>query len=269
MGKRIVGFTNWWRSRRRLHDMGALGLIVDDIRRHKPDHIACTGDMCHIGLPAELPAAVAFLDALGPRDRVSFVPGNHDAYVPASLAPMHSAFAPWATGDDGADGYPWLKVRGQVALIGLTSAVPTPLLMATGRLGPDQIDKAEILLRYAAQRGLRRVILIHHPPHRGGAKKTRDLTDAARLEAMLAEVGADLVLHGHNHRMSLAWMAAPQPIPVLGVACSSMGKPRHGERAGWQLIRIPGTGPITVERRTLTADGALQDQARLVLDAPG
>jgi 3',5'-cyclic AMP phosphodiesterase CpdA len=270
MGKRATGYANWLRSRRHVHDMALLERMLADIAAQKPDHVACTGDLAHIGLPSEFPRAVAFMEKLGSHDHVSFVPGNHDAYVPSSLAALGVAMEPWCRSDEAAEGFPWLKVRGHVALIGLSSAVPTGPLMAWGRLGQEQTDKAEMLLHYAGKRGLKRVVLIHHPPHVGGAKRGRELKDASQFEAMLAAAGADLVIHGHNHRTSLAWLSGPQSrVPVVGVACCSMSLRGHGETAGWHLIDIPADeAPITIARRGLGPTGGIGLLDTLVLTPP-
>lgn len=266
IGKRAIGYANWVRSRRRVYDMALLDRVLADIAAHEPDHVGCTGDLTHIGLAAEFPAATAFLNRLGPHERVSFVPGNHDAYVPSSLHALDTYMRPWVTSDDGGAGYPWLRRRGPVALIGLTSAVPTGPLMAWGRVGDDQLQKTEMLLRDSARLGLRRVILIHHPPHVGGAKPGRELKDAAAFQTMLARTGADLVIHGHNHRTSLAWLPGPAAkIPVVGVVSCSMGLRGNGEHAGWHLFRF-GNGKITLERRGLTPTGGIGLLDELVLD---
>ncbi|MFN3674171.1 MAG: metallophosphoesterase family protein, partial [Bosea sp. (in: a-proteobacteria)] len=205
LGKRATGYVNWRRKRRHAHDMEILALIVADMQALAPDHYACTGDVSHIGLPAEFKTAISFLDTLGPRHDVSFVPGNHDAYARSSLKHLAIDMAPWASGDDGVTGYPWYRRRGPVALIGLNTGVPTLPMLATGRLGREQIAEAEALLKRASHDGLIRVVLIHHPPYVGGARRSRELVDAEAFEAMLARAGADLVLHGHNHKFSLAW----------------------------------------------------------------
>jgi 3',5'-cyclic AMP phosphodiesterase CpdA len=267
IGKRATGYANWLRSRRRFHDMALMRRLTDDIASRAPDHVACTGDLAHIGLPAEFRAAIPFLDSLGPREAVSFVPGNHDAYVRSSLDELAACTAPWRRSDEGAEGYPWLKVRKGVALIGLSSAVPTGPFMAWGRVGAAQMEKAEVLLHYAAGCGLKRVVLIHHPPHRGGAKSGRELKDADAFEAMIAKAGAELVIHGHNHTTSLAWLQTPSGhAPVVGVPSCSMGPASHAEKAAWHLFRIPDDdAPITVERRGLAPDGSVAKLGELVL----
>lgn len=269
IGKRATGYVNWRRKRRHAHDMQILGLIVADILAQKPDHVACTGDVSHIGLPNEFRTAVTFLDTLGPRDAVSFVPGNHDTYARSSLKPLAEALAPWSTGDDGAVGYPWFRRRGPVGLIGVNTGIPTLPLMATGRAGPPQIAETERLLMRAREEGLIRVVLIHHPPYIGGARRTREMLDAAAFEAMLTRAGADLVLHGHNHRFSLAWRpGAGRDVPIVGVPSASIGPLGHGELAAWHLLRIDGDAAaprIALERRSFDLDGTVKLQQALPL----
>lgn len=272
LNKRATGYVNWWRKRRHAHDMSVLDKIVADIHAHSPDHIACTGDLAHIGLPGELKLATAFLDTLGPRSRVSFVPGNHDAYVRNVLPHLERELAPWTTSDSGEAGFPWLKIRGPFALIGLNTGIPTGPMIATGLLGQAQVDRAEALLHYAKGCGLARVILIHHPPYIGGAKRGRNLLDAAVFEAMLARVGADLVIHGHNHRTSLAWRMGPEGrVPIVGVASASHGPKSRHEQAGWHLIRLDQTEDrprITISRRGLLPDGSIGELGLMDLASP-
>lgn len=276
IGKRATGYVNWRRSRRHVHDMSVLDRILDDILASRADHVACTGDVAHLGLPGEFRTAISFLDRLGPRDQVSFVPGNHDAYVRSSLAPLARDMAPWCASDDGRLGYPWFKQRGNVALIGLNSGVPTAPLVASGRLGAAQIASADALLLQAREAGLTRVILIHHPPHLGGAKRGRELTDARAFEAMLARTGAELVLHGHNHRASLNWRegstgeSSARHVPILGVPSASVAPRSHGSSAAWTLLRFAGDGQsaqITAERRGLLPDGTIGKLELLDLSA--
>lgn len=271
IGKRATGYVNWRRKRRHAHDMEVLAAIVGDIRARTPDHIACTGDVAHIGLPSEFKTAVAFLDTLGPRETVSFVPGNHDAYARSSLKPLASELAPWLGSDDGSAGYPWYRRRGPLALIGLNSGVPTLPLMATGRAGPEQLAATERLLERAREDGLIRVVLIHHPPYVGGARRGREMLDAAAFEAMLARTGAELVLHGHNHTFMLAWRPGKgRDVPIVGVPSASIGPRGHGEMAAWHLFHIEGDADaprITLEQRAYEADGSVRMRQQIALHA--
>src|ERR1700684_3749005 len=148
--KRVMGFINWKRGRERLNDMALLKRLVEDLRAQRPDHVAVTGDLVNIGMAAEFQRAALWMKTLGEPSDVSFVPGNHDAYVCASMPLLATTFAPWAR-SDGAQAskatYPYLRVRGEIAIIGLSSAVPTASLMATGRLGKRQLEGFAQLLR--------------------------------------------------------------------------------------------------------------------------
>ncbi|MGF7051959.1 3',5'-cyclic AMP phosphodiesterase CpdA [Bosea sp. OAE752] len=271
LGKRATGYVNWRRKRRHAHDMDILARIVADIHAQAPDHVACTGDVAHIGLPNEFKTAVSFLDTLGPREAVSFVPGNHDAYAPSSLKALASLLAPWSASDDDVAAYPWYRRRGPVALIGVSSAVPTLPLMATGRIGGEQIARTGALLDRARDEKLIRVILIHHPPYVGGAKRGRELVDAAAFEAMLKQKGADLVLHGHNHMFSLAWRPGPEhDMPIVGVPSASLGPLGHGELGTWHLLHIDGDAgkpQITLEQRGFEPDGTVMLRQTIALHA--
>ncbi|HEX4768497.1 MAG TPA: metallophosphoesterase [Lichenihabitans sp.] len=242
IGKRLTGYVNW-RRRGRLHDMAVLEKIVADLRAHAPDHIAMTGDILNIGLAAEFPLARGWLETLGPPHDVSFVPGNHDAYVRGSVPHLARTFLPWVSEGDAIDpafAFPYLRRRGDVALIGLSSAVPTAPLLASGALGHKQCDALRSLLEETGRQGLARVVMIHHPPHRTGASGGRGLRDAGRLERILAGSGAEIVLHGHNHRASVVHLAGPSGtrIPVVGVPSCSAVPGTHGHRATYHLIRV-------------------------------
>ena len=266
--KRAMGYVNWKRGRERHNDMGMLKRLVADMRSQKPDHVAMTGDAVNIGLPAEFAAAAIWMHTLGdPRD-VSFTPGNHDAYVHRAMPYLAAALAPWTTGDDGEarppGAFPYLRVRGDVALIGLSSGVPTGPLMATGRMGKNQMARFARLLDETRVRRLARVVLIHHPPLLAGATTMRHLTDARDFEAIIAERGAELILHGHNHKRSVAHLksaAAATPggrIPVIGVPSASSTSKAVRQRAAYHLIRLEqedGAWRISVRARGLMPNG--------------
>ncbi len=95
--------------------------------------------------------------------------------------------------------------------------------MATGRIGATQAAALGLLLAEAGREGLFRVVLIHHPVAEHAATRMRRLIDAARFRKAIAEHGAELVLHGHNHRTSV--MAVPGPlgaVPVVGATATSL-----------------------------------------------
>ena len=242
--KRVMGFINWKRGRERLNDMALLKRLVDDLRAQRPDHVAVTGDLVNIGMAAEFQRAALWMETLGEPADVSFVPGNHDAYVRASMPLLETTFAPWATSDNAQETratYPYLRVRGEIAIIGLSSAVPTGPLMATGRLGKAQVEAFAELLRQTGAKGLARVVLIHHPPIAGVTPPLRGLSDAAAFRRVVRNFGAEAILHGHIHRQvvrslpSRAARTVGGAVPVLGApsAAAAASHPRY--RAAYHL----------------------------------
>jgi 3',5'-cyclic AMP phosphodiesterase CpdA len=263
LNKRVTGWFNWHRGRQAIHDMELLAALVADIHAQAPDHIACTGDVCNIGLASEWATSKVFMEKLGSPEAVSFVPGNHDAYVPGALDGLMRAIGPYSCGDGTTEpGFPYLRRRGPIALVGLSSAVPTLPFVATGRMGKRQMKAAaEMLAELGRDPDCFRFVMIHHPPHVGGADPGRNLTDAARFEAMIARVGAELVVHGHNHVGSLAHLAGPRgPVPVVGAPSASARGGTLIHTAGYHLFAIgrDETGfLLTAERRGLTPDGSV------------
>jgi 3',5'-cyclic AMP phosphodiesterase CpdA len=263
LGKRLTGYVNWNR-RGRLHDMQVLGDLVADIKAQKPNHIVMTGDILNLGLAAEFPFAETWLRSLGDPHDVSFVPGNHDAYVRASMAPLAATFVPWLTdmsivgSPSPQPAFPYLRQRGGVALIGLSSALPTAPFLASGALGAAQREALGPLLAEARRRKLVRVLMIHHPPYRAGASTGRGLRDASAFARIIAAHGAELILHGHNHRAMLAHLPGPHgPVPVVGVPSASAIPGSLNHRAAYHLFRFEPQAAgwnISAARRGLLPD---------------
>ena len=65
--------------------------------------------------------------------------------------------------------FPFVRRFGDVALIALSSAIPTMPFMAAGRLGSAQRALLSVALEELGRQGLFRVVLIHHPPLAGQA----------------------------------------------------------------------------------------------------
>jgi 3',5'-cyclic AMP phosphodiesterase CpdA len=242
-GKRAFGFLNWTRNRHKYHRREVLDAVVADIRAYQPDHIAVTGDLVNLALDAEFKPAHAWLERVGPSERVTVIPGNHDAYVRATRHRFAATFADYLRGDEaaGPGSFPFLRRRGPVALIGLSSAVPTPPLMATGRLGQAQLQALEKLLARLATEPAFRVLLVHHPLHSDARAKR--LTDSHQLLSLLRRYGVELVLHGHDHIHSAMWFDGPNgKIPAIGVPSASALPRHHYPAAAYNLFSISRNG---------------------------
>lgn len=271
--KRIVGYANWRRNRAGAFTLESLDRLVEDIRAHEPDHIVVTGDLTNIAMKEEFENARRWLEALGTPDCVTAIPGNHDSYVPRAHLRYRPLWAPWMESDRtdaefvGRAFFPFMRRKGQVALIGLSSARASAPFMATGRVGRGQTERLGALLREAGEEGLFRVILIHHPPKMLDPRNSwRRLTDGRRLRAAIAADGAELILHGHDHVRSMSAIPGPAgPVPVVGVPAGS-GPPKGGARGGGyalcEIAERPGGYELAVIHRGYDDAGEIVETVR-------
>jgi 3',5'-cyclic AMP phosphodiesterase CpdA len=296
VSKRIVGYINWRRGRRRVHLRDALDAVTGDLHGVRPDHVAITGDLVNIALPAEFTQARRWLETLGRPADVSVVPGNHDAYVVGAGAYRDLHWLPYMAGDapdspyqppqadedfltpappaaEGRRGkteetaFPYVRRRGPVALVGVSTAVPTRPFMATGRLGDLQIARVASMLDALRTEGLFRVVMIHHPPV--PAAHHQCLTDAVAFQRALADVGAELIIHGHDHSHSLIWIGGRDArVPVIGVPSASVsasGKKRAGAYNLYLIGGRAGAWTCEVVSRGLCPSGAVAELNRFPL----
>ena len=279
--KRTLGLMNWHRGRKRVHKAAVVDLLVGDMQECNPDHFAVTGDLCNIGLPSEYTAALAWLKRIGPASDVTVVPGNHDIYTNTGKHPGVELWREFMSPDEFGSqlagvaatqrGFPFVRRVRNVALVAVNSAVETPPFVAAGRIGKEQLAALETVLQNEALEGMARVVLIHHPPLPGLAPKARALADAEDFAAVLARTGAELVLHGHNHRDMLNWAHGPQGrIPVVGIASGSAAARHKDEPLGrYNIVRVtPAEKGWAIEvlgRGLLAVDGGVVEIEREML----
>ncbi len=266
--KRLVGAMSWAFIRRKLHISQVADAIAADIMAARPDHIAFTGDAVNIAALAEFPRAATWMQHLGDGKAMTFVPGNHDAYVEVPWRDGLSHMAPWMTGEMRvaepafsarlATPFPFVRLRKNVALVGLSSAVPQNLRKAGGTLGTDQLKSLGPLLRDLRERGFARVVMIHHPPFPGLAIARKALTDAAAFKDLITAEGAELILHGHNHHHMVNPLTTRFGTAyAVGVPSASMAVGGRHTPAAWNLYEIDrsdGRWAITLHQRRYHPD---------------
>ena len=242
-GKRALGYLNWTRNRRKYYRREVLDALVSDMQAQAPDHIAVTGDLVNLALEGEFAPARQWLTSVGEPHLVTAIPGNHDAYVRRTQHRFVEAFGEYLRGDEASanSAFPFVRRRGPIALIGLSSAVPTAPLMATGTLGRAQIEALEQILTALSTEQAFRVLLVHHPLRSDSRPKR--LTNSAKLLALLKKHGVELILHGHDHIHSTMWFEGPDgKIPSIGVpAASALARGRH-PAAAYNLYAIERDG---------------------------
>jgi Predicted phosphohydrolases len=249
LNKRVYAYFSWRLHRRAEHCEEVLAALLKDMQSLKPHHIVLTGDLTHMGLPGEFLQARELLQALGPPSKVMVIPGNHDAYVATAWERTFRLWSDYMASDsdqscpevvkDHGIAFPTLRVRGDMAFIGVSTACPTIPLLATGSIGKVQLEKLESVLDETRRRHLVRVVLIHHPPVPGTSSWRKRLTDQSAFQALLARHGAELILHGHTHRTTSGHLETPWGrVCSIGVpSASSLGRTAQ-RRARYHVFRL-------------------------------
>ena len=89
-----------------MHRREVLDALVADLREQAPDHVAITGDLVNISLPAEFVQAAVWLRAAGRRpSEVTVIPGNHDAYVEVKWREAWAHWSDYMCGDGAGSGH--------------------------------------------------------------------------------------------------------------------------------------------------------------------
>ncbi len=260
--KRLMGYVNFRTKRGAFHLAKLATAVSEDAREQGCDHIAVTGDLVNLGMPLEFERAARWLQALGTPEGVTVVPGNHDIYTRLRRDIGVERWRPYMSvrGDGDAvegapgpleTGFPFVRILGGFALIALNSAIYTPPGFCSGALGAAQIERFGEIAEALGRAGYARIVLMHHPPLVEHGRR-RGMADAAAFEEMLKQVGAELVLHGHNHHHMLSWRETVSgPVAIVG-----------GPSAGEGYYNIFGltrdsNGALEIERITRgLADGA-------------
>jgi 3',5'-cyclic AMP phosphodiesterase CpdA len=250
--KRWIGGLNLLTSRSRHHHPEAFDDMVADFATAGIDHVVCTGDITNLGLEQEFRYARGRFDRieLGTHN-VTVLPGNHDAYIAEGAVHFAKVFGSYFTSDaelawppqdgDLEASWPVVRVRGDVALIGLSTSLQTPWFTAWGQIGERQLARLRAVLADPRLAGKARIVAIHHPPVGAAAQsRIRGLRDRLPFAAALAEVGADLVLHGHEHQDLRGELAGPggARIPVLGVPSGTYLAHRPERTARYRVIEV-------------------------------
>ena len=270
--KRITGYANTLLQRGRVHRREFL-LAVLQAAAKEADHVVVTGDITNLALESEYEDAHTLLSGVARTVEVTVVPGNHDIYLPPVFHERRFAHhfgdflksdLPELALDLPAGPFPCVKLRGPVALIGLSSAVPRPPFIAAGFVGDEQLDALVRVLAHPEVARRTAVILIHHPPvdGRGRMAQLRDgLVDAAAFRRALAPLARGLVLFGHVH--SRVRCVLPTPAGALDVVAASgaaLDHPHALVRAGFNFYNIADDGRIeSIGARVLTSGFEFDD----------
>jgi 3',5'-cyclic AMP phosphodiesterase CpdA len=263
--KRITGWMNTTLRRGRVHRRRYLEAVLDAASR--ADHLVVTGDVTNLALEGEYREARRLFDRRAGPAGISVVPGNHDLYLPSITREgrFERHFGPFVRSDLPeigvgvvAGAYPFVRLRGPAAIIGLSSAVPRPPFIAAGYLGREQLRALNAVLEHPEVTRRVAVVLVHHPPidSRNCLLRLRDgLADAAPLHQVLATLSRGLVLFGHLHVRVRCRFG---PLDVVCASGAALDHPNDSIRAGYNLYELDDRGVAAMEAHVVDASGSLR-----------
>jgi 3',5'-cyclic AMP phosphodiesterase CpdA len=258
--KRASGYANLLLKRKHVHRSSLVVAIAEDLRAHPVDHVVITGDVSNLALETEFTEVRRILDdVLGlPPSQVTIVPGNHDVYTRGAARSKRffryferylESDLPLLRAEHPAGMFPVVKLRGPVAIIGLSTAVARPPFVASGHLGSDQLDLVTKILASPEVLGRTPVVLMHHPVHNPSSwmkSRTEGLDDAEELIRRLSQITRGLVLHGHLHRRIRQGLnTSAGQLDAIGATSASLLHPNPSRMAGYNLYEFGDDGGIT------------------------
>jgi 3',5'-cyclic AMP phosphodiesterase CpdA len=267
--KRVAGWLNLRYRRSHIHRSEYVRAIAREIGRAGVDHVVVTGDLTNLALEGEFERARSVIEFdLGlPPANVTIVPGNHDLYTRGAMATrrFEGYFARWLEGDlpelaiDVHGGrFPIVKLRGQAAIVGLSSAVPRPPLVSAGEIGRAQAEALGRVLEHPEVARRMLVLAVHHPVvHPWSRAKTylEGLPDAPLVLAELQRVSNGLLLHGHLHRRIQRVIRTDRGhVRQIGATSASLYHEAPDRMAGFNVYELGEAGTIRVEARVYSPD---------------
>jgi 3',5'-cyclic AMP phosphodiesterase CpdA len=255
LNKRLTGRVNLALKRGRSHDPRLFQRMLELVPALSVDRVVLTGDLTNLALEPEFDLVQRTLRAAPVPATV--IPGNHDTYTRGSVRAgrFESYLSEFMEGERIARAaYPFLQRHGNLAIIGVSTAIASLPLYAVGQVGADQLARLGRLLDATQAEGLRRVVLIHHPVVDGVSASRHDLVDRSAFARVIAEHGAELVLHGHEHFNVDTVLPGPSgPVPVHGISSGTSVSAKPGREACFSVYDATAA---TIRRELYTWNGS-------------
>jgi 3',5'-cyclic AMP phosphodiesterase CpdA len=258
-GKRLTGYLTIKLHRGGAHRSSVVSAMVADINAQGVDHVVVTGDLTNLSLESEFAFARRTLEQFAvSAAHVSVVPGNHDVYTrgaardrrfSAYLGAFATSDLPIEDAGHPSGPFPFVRLRGPVAIVGVSTAVARPPLCASGRAGSAQRAALARILAHPEVRRRTPVVLVHHPlinPRGFVVTPTHGLPEAGALRRLIGDaVDHALVLHGHTHERVHRTLRARNGAPTIhhiGATSASLVHRVARRMAGYNVYDIDDAG---------------------------
>ncbi len=230
--------------------------LKDYIREIGPDAIAVSGDLTQRCTNREFVQAREYLDSLEKIAPYIVVPGNHDIrWLGAVLRNLgvvglignkahqfkYSRYTRHISEELSTSlEVPGLVIAGLNTAHGITRGSLTRRFRDLGVIGHvkrEDIQLAEKAFS-SAPPGVARVIMIHHNPIRGSISRRHGLANTEQALRSFAEIGAELVLCGHDHQEAVHAIEETAPGLVISTAGTISNRLRAGRSSSFNVVRF-------------------------------
>lgn len=228
-----------------------LDSMADSVREIKPDAIAVSGDLTQRCSNAEFRQAREYLERMRETAPVLVIPGNHDIRWLGAVARNLGLFGEQAhefkysryfrhiSGDLS----PTLEVPGAViagvnTAHGISRGSLTRRFRDLGVIGHVKrrdIEKVAKAFEYAAPEATR-IVMIHHNPVRGENTGRHGLANTEEALRSFSELGAELVLCGHDHQEAIHTVEETAPGLIISTSGTISNRVRAGRPSSFNLV---------------------------------
>jgi 3',5'-cyclic AMP phosphodiesterase CpdA len=217
------------------------------IQERRFDVVAISGDLSQRARAGEFQRAAVFLRDAGRVSRTIVVPGNHDVLwwkAPLGFGDekeMYENYRAYVSDEI----EPVLRVPG-VTLVGLNTAQGVNRRTLTwnvrdisiiGEVRRSQVERVRREFEQSPP-GDARVIVMHHNPVKGELSQRHGLKNTKKVLGAFAEVGAELVLCGHDHQEAVHFIGHTKKGTVISTAGTVSNRSRGGRPSSANEIRI-------------------------------
>ncbi|MCP4680227.1 MAG: metallophosphoesterase [Deltaproteobacteria bacterium] len=246
LGKRVLGWANLRFNRGKTFHLAAFESLVGRLVEEDADLSVMTGDLTSLAFEFEFEEVDRILRKVGlDSQKTVVVPGNHDRY--AISADFRCAFergmSDWLPeGFSRERGYPFVRIVGSVALVGLDTAVWRNPARAAGYIGRDQVDRLVALLDSEEFLGKWPVIAMHHPPFHLRTAHLRDYRSGLDgVDYLVRALGdrAATIVHGHLHVTARRRIGN---LDVIGVASGSNDAGSPARQLAYHIYTFDSSG---------------------------
>ncbi|PJZ27750.1 metallophosphoesterase family protein [Leptospira kmetyi] len=265
-GKMFVGYLNYNLRRKKKYPKEIWESILGFIQKTNPDAIVVSGDITNVSHEEEFRTAGKLLSEL-PREKVFYIPGNHDRYMKQSVGEnaFYERYFSDLSGQSISHNAHYIRIKkiGDLHFVGWDSSVPLSILDAYGRIQPEVVTQTKKIL---TEKKIGDYVLVCHHPIWNPAERQETvhhkLLNREEVASLLKEKPPLAYLHGHVHTNWVKQPGEELPYYVVNSASSTRLSDRRHE-CGFHTLEIQKRN-VKIQRYTYNTEQSKFTEAPLV-----